>query len=71
MTIKINISKSCQSWGECVFDAPEVFHLVNSERDTWEYLAEDSLIDKIELATKNCPNSAISFKGINDKANNL
>lgn len=71
MTIQINISKACQSWGECVFDAPEVFHLVNSERDTWEYYASNELIEKIQLATNNCPNSAISFKVIDDKTNNM
>lgn len=60
--IKITISKKCQSWGQCVFDAPEVFDLVDSERKQWEYLVDNSLLNKVTLAKSHCPNSAISFE---------
>lgn len=64
--IQIKISKDCQSWGQCVFDAPEVFQLVDSERQTWSYQVENSLKDKIKNAALNCPNRAISFREVND-----
>ena len=47
--IKVKIDRSCQSWGQCIFDAPEVFDLVNSERKTWRYFADDSLEEKIKI----------------------
>ena len=64
--IKIKISNSCQSWGQCVFDAPDVFDLVDSERKTWEYNVDSSLKDKVKNAALHCPNRAISFREIND-----
>ena len=60
--IKITISKKCQSWGQCVFDAPEVFDLVDSERKQWEYLVDNSLLNKVNTARSHCPNSAISLE---------
>lgn len=60
--IKVTISKKCQSWGQCVFDAPEVFDLVDSERKQWEYVVDSSLLDKVITAKSHCPNSAISFE---------
>jgi hypothetical protein len=64
--IKVKISKSCQSWGQCVFDVPEVFSLVNSERKVWEYTVENNLKDKLKTAALHCPNRAISYKEINE-----
>lgn len=64
--INITISKDCQSWGQCVFDAPEVFQLVNSERKTWHYATDNSLKDKVDLAVSHCPNDAISYEITND-----
>ncbi len=60
--IEINISKKCQAWGQCVFDAREIFSLSHGERKDWQYLADNSLLNKIVLAQSHCPNSAISFK---------
>lgn len=62
--IKITISKRCQSWGQCVFDAPEVFDLVDSERKQWTYEVDNSLLDKVALAQSHCPNSAIQFEEV-------
>jgi len=64
--IEITIGKACQAWGQCVFDAPEIFELVESERKTWKYTAPDYLKDKVIIAASHCPNRAISFKEIND-----
>lgn len=65
--IEITINKACQAWGQCVFDAPEIFNLVDSERKTWKYTAEDSMLDKVSLAVSHCPNRAISFKKVNNE----
>ena len=65
--IKVIINKSCQAWGQCIFDAPEVFDLINSERKTWEYLVDDTLESKVMLALNHCPNSAISITRVKDE----
>jgi ferredoxin len=64
--IEIKINKDCQAWGQCVFDAPEIFSLVDSERKKWSYKVDDSLLEKVEEAKAHCPNRAISFEVIND-----
>jgi ferredoxin len=64
--IEVKINKSCQAWGQCVFDAPEVFDLVESERKTWKYLVDDSLLEKVSKSQAHCPNRAISFKVLED-----
>jgi ferredoxin len=65
--IKVIIDKSCQAWGQCVFDAPEVFDLVNSERKTWQYVVNDNLEEKVMIASRHCPNEAISFIKVDDE----
>ena len=64
--IEIKINRDCQAWGQCVFDAPEVFDLFESERKTWKYNVDDSLLEKVTEARTHCPNRAISFEVIND-----
>lgn len=59
--IEVSISKACQAWGQCIFDAPQVFDLVDSERKTWKYLVDDSNLTGIKSAQSHCPNRAISF----------
>lgn len=60
--IKVKISKNCQSWGQCVFDAPNIFQLEDSERKTWSYDADDSELDNILTAQSHCPNRAIKIE---------
>jgi ferredoxin len=62
MTIKINVDMAkCQHYGQCVFEAPEIFRL-NAD-DKLEYVAEadDSERDNIEAAVDVCPMQAISI----------
>ena len=49
----------CQNYGQCVFEAPNVFHL--NDDDKLEYLAEadDSERDNVESAVDVCPMQAI------------
>lgn len=65
--IKVKVNYNCQAWGQCVFDAPEVFDLVDGERKTWEYYSSNNLLHKIESAKNHCPNRAISFEVIDEK----
>ena len=60
MTIKINVDmQKCQHYGQCVFEAPDVFRL--NEDDKLEYTAEadDSELANIEAAIDVCPMQAI------------
>lgn len=60
MTIKIDVDMSlCQHYGQCVFEAPEVFAL-NAD-DKLEYVAEadESLRANVENAVDVCPMQAI------------
>ncbi len=59
--IEVRIDSHCQAWGQCVFDSPKVFDLEDGERVRWRYLAEDSLLDSLKRAERNCPNRAISL----------
>jgi ferredoxin len=58
--MKINVDfDRCQHYGQCVFEAPEIFHL-NFE-DRLEYLAEanESERENVESARDVCPMQAI------------
>ncbi len=58
--VEVDMSK-CQHYGQCVFEAPNVFQL-NSE-DKLEYVAEvdDSERSNVEAAIDVCPMQAIRF----------
>ncbi|MEO7123522.1 ferredoxin [Parafrigoribacterium humi] len=58
--IKVEVDMNlCQHYGQCVFEAPRIFHL-NSD-DKLEYLAEanDDERDQVEAAVDVCPMQAI------------
>jgi ferredoxin len=60
VTIKIDVDMSlCQHYGQCVFEAPEIFAL--NEDDKLEYVAEadESLRGNVENAVDVCPMQAI------------
>ena len=60
MTIKVYVDmEKCQHYGQCVFEAPEIFRL--NENDKLEYTAEadDSERANIEAAIDVCPMQAI------------
>lgn len=63
MTIKVYVDmEKCQHYGQCVFEAPDIFRL--NENDKLEYTAEadDSERANIEAAIDVCPMQAISIK---------
>jgi ferredoxin len=58
--IKIKVDMdTCQHYGQCVFEAPTIFHL--NDDDKLEYLAEadDSERANVESAVDVCPMQAI------------
>ncbi|HXD62814.1 MAG TPA: ferredoxin [Lacisediminihabitans sp.] len=58
--IKVEVDMNlCQHYGQCVFEAPRIFHL--NEDDKLEYLAEanDDERDQVEAAVDVCPMQAI------------
>lgn len=60
--IKIDVDMNkCQHYGQCVFEAPEVFHL--DENDKLEYKAEapDEMLADLEAAADVCPMQAITI----------
>jgi ferredoxin len=56
--VEVDMTK-CQHYGQCVFEAPEVFKL--NDEDKLEYVAEveDSELDNVEAAVDICPMQAI------------
>lgn len=56
--VEVDMTK-CQHYGQCVFEAPDVFKL--NEQDKLEYVAEveDSELDNVEAAIDICPMQAI------------
>jgi ferredoxin len=62
MTLKINVDmEKCQHYGQCVFDAPNVFRLNDEDKLEYEATADDSEKDNIQLAIDICPMQAIKF----------
>jgi ferredoxin len=58
--IKVEVDMSlCQNYGQCVFEAPRIFHL--NDEDKLEHLAEanDDERDQVESAVDVCPMQAI------------
>jgi ferredoxin len=62
MTLKINVDMDkCQHYGQCVFDAPNIFRLNEDDKLEYEATADDSERDNIQLAIDICPMQAIKF----------
>lgn len=58
MRVVVDLNR-CQSYGQCVFAAPEVFELRGDEILEYEYAPDDSLREKVERARAYCPVQAI------------
>jgi ferredoxin len=56
--VEVDMNK-CQHYGQCVFEAPNVFRL--NEDDKLEFVAEvdDSELENVEAAIDVCPMQAI------------
>ncbi len=60
LKIHVDMDK-CQHYGQCVFDAPEVFRLNENDKLEYEHTADDSEQENIQRAIDICPMQAISF----------
>jgi ferredoxin len=63
-TIKVHVDMDrCQSHGECVFVAPDVFDLGDDDVLRWEGEVDESKRAELEEAVNVCPTMAIRLEG--------
>ena len=60
ITINVDMDK-CQHYGQCVFEAPDVFKLNDDDKLEFVATADDSHRSDIESAVDVCPMQAISI----------
>lgn len=51
----------CQHYGQCVFEAPEIFRLNDADELEHEATADEALRVEVEAAIDICPMQAISL----------
>lgn len=62
MTIKVDIDlDACQSYGQCVFEAEDVFQLDDNGKIQYVKEVPDDRLADIENAADVCPMQAITF----------
>ncbi len=62
--IKVNIDLNlCQSHGECVAIAPDLFQLDENDFIVWQEEVDDGRRADLEAAVNTCPMTAISIEG--------
>jgi len=60
MTIKIDVDMAkCQHYGQCVFEAPNIFRLNSDDKLEYTAEADDSELANVEAAIDVCPMQAI------------
>ena len=60
MTIKIDVDMAkCQHYGQCFFEAPDIFRLTSDDKLEYTAEADDSERANIEAAVDICPMQAI------------
>jgi ferredoxin len=58
--IKIHVDMdTCQNYGQCVLEAPTIFHMNDDEKLQYVAEADDALRDDVEAAVDVCPMQAI------------
>lgn len=62
--MKVNIDLNlCQSNGECVAVAPDIFQLDENDYIVWKEEVDESRRADMEAAVNACPTTAISLEG--------
>ena len=67
MRVLVDLNR-CQSYGQCVFSAPNVFRMTVGEALEWDYepdAAEDGRLDRARHA---CPVQAITLAAVAETA---
>lgn len=63
-TLKVHVDMDlCQSHGECVFAAPDVFELDDEDVLSWKNEVDESKRAELEDAANLCPMMAIRIEG--------
>ena len=60
MKIVVDLNR-CQSYGQCVFAAPKVFHFHGEQSLEYDYNPDDKFREQVEQAVAACPVQAISI----------
>ena len=60
MKIVVDLNR-CQSYGQCVFAAPKVFHFHGEQSLEYDYNPDNELRVQVERAAAACPVQAISI----------
>lgn len=66
MRIVVDLTR-CQSYGQCVFAAPTVFHFHGAEALEYDYAPDDALATQVRWAAAACPVHAISLDAMDDR----
>jgi ferredoxin len=62
--MKVHVDMNlCQSHGECVFAAPDVFDLGDDDVLVWKEDVDESRRAEVEQAVQVCPMAAIRIEG--------
>ena len=62
--MKVHVDMNlCQSHGECVFAAPDVFDLGDDDVLVWKEEVDESRRAEVEQAVQVCPMAAIRIEG--------
>jgi ferredoxin len=62
--MKVHVDMNlCQSHGECVFAAPDVFDLGDDDVLVWKEDVDESRRAEVEQAVEVCPMAAIRIEG--------
>lgn len=63
MSIKVIVdADKCQHYGQCTFEAPEVFEMNDDGLLEYKDEVDDALLEKVEAAVDICPMQAISIQ---------
>ncbi len=60
ITLEVDMTK-CQHYGQCVFEAPDIFRLNADDKLEYTAEADDSELANVEAAIDVCPMQAISL----------
>lgn len=60
INIKVDMNQ-CQNYGQCIFEAPNVFDFNEDDKLVYQATADDSERSNIQAAIDICPMQAISF----------
>lgn len=65
MQIVVDLNR-CQSYGQCVFAAPDVFRMDHDETLEWDYSPDDIETTRVLRAAHACPVQAITLAATAD-----